>query len=68
MGLELMALKIEDFHYAAITAKLLLLLERKCLRYSPHRPRFFREGWTLKLLVVNKSINYWANLGTTNRE
>ena len=30
--------------------------------------RFFKEGWTLKLLVVNKSIYYWANLGTTNRE
>ena len=33
-----------------------------------NEPRFFKEGWTLKLLVVNKSIYYWANLGTTNRE
>ena len=30
--------------------------------------RFFREGWTFKLFVVNNSTYYWANLGTTNGE
>ena len=38
------------------------------LEYLGFLPTFFKEGWTLQLFVANKSIYYWANLGTTNRE